>query len=255
MQIEKDFTGQNSTPEGLSIRDNGQIANAERLNETKAEQHITPDVITIVEDPRAGFRLRRETDRIEGERQSAAIARQFIEESQNRGFGLREIEPIRSEEIKSKKYRIGAILGMAFASVLGIANASQAIDLSGLEMDLLIRLSIICAGVLLTLFAFKAIAAMWLIPIVGDDSYRHHGEKEINRWVKILGALFFFIAIPSIFLRMDTGLPEVVGLIFWILWEFITVLIAALAAHAAIYYSWSSDLARKYHEARKLLAP
>lgn len=202
--------------------------------------------------PWAGYRQRREADRVEGEDKAAAIERQFDEESLNRGYGLREIAPIRREVIRATKFRIGYVCGMLLAIILGLINASQAVNLMSIVSEQPILWIIVVILTVFSLVACKAIASIWLIPLVGYNSYSNKGEEQINRWMKILGPLFFLTAIPSIVLRMDLGLPEVSGLIYSILWEFVTVLIAALAAHAATYYSWSTDLAKQHKDAQKL---
>ena len=195
------------------------------------------------------FQRRSSAAHQEAERRVEAANRQFQEEALNRGFGLRRPAPIRSEEIKAKTYQLGYRFALILAAILGFSNASQAVDLTGAGLVWPIKLVIIAAAVLFTLLAFKAIAKTYLTAAVNLDSFQNRGQPEINRWFKRLGLLFALIAIPSVFLRMDTGFPEAVGVVFWIAWEFITVMIAALAALALGYYAWSGELAQQYEEA------
>lgn len=187
--------------------------------------------------------------RLEAERRVEAATTQFQEESLNRGFGMRRPAPIRSEELKVKTYLLGYRFALVLAVILGFSNASQAVDLAGLEMPLAFKLLLVGGAVLFTLLAFKAIAKTYLTAAVKLDPFQNRGEQELNRWFKRLGLLFAVIAIPSLFLRMDTGFPEALGVVFWVAWEFSTVMIAALAALGQSYYAWSGELAEQYETA------
>lgn len=185
----------------------------------------------------------------EAERRRDSANTQFQEESIRRGFGLRTPAPIRSEELKANTFRLGFWFAMVLATILGVINANQTIDLYGIEFDWLAKFIIIIIAVAFTLFAFKWISKSYLTATMDLNSFRNQGAAEIRRWFKKLGLLFIIIAIPALFLRMDVGVPEIIGIALFVLWEFVTVMIASLCSIAYEYFSWSGDLAKDYEAA------
>jgi hypothetical protein len=201
------------------------------------------------QDVFARFNRRNDAVHRDAEKRAEATEMEFIEESLNRGFGVRPVVPIRSEQLKAKAYQLGFAFAMMLAFVLGAINANQVIDETNIQLPLAFEFILIALVVGVSLLGFEFVSKAILTAVLDLSSFRNTGARTIRRWFIYLGLAFAFAGLVSLWLRADTGLPELLGIIFFMIWEWITVAIAALCSLAYGYHGWSGDLARQYEEA------
>jgi hypothetical protein len=185
----------------------------------------------------------------DAEKKAEATETEFLEESLNRGFGVRSVVPIRSEELKAKAYKLGFAFAMLLAFVLGAINANQVIDENNIQLPWALEFIVIAVVVAFSLLGFEFVSKAILTAVLDLSSFGNAGARTIRLWFIYLGLAFALVGVLSLWLRADTGLPELVGIIFFMIWEWITVAIAALCSLAHGYHAWSGDLARQYDDA------